>query len=112
MLRGEIYVVDLGPPFGNERGGTRPVVVVTSDLHNQPPYIVAVVLGEDAATLSAKAGVLVPASESGAPIDIVFFTNQIRTLDPSRFPPQPVGVVPQALLDKLMGVIKAFLDIK
>jgi mRNA interferase MazF len=112
VLRGEIYVVDLGPPFGNERGGLRPVVVVTCDLHNQTPYIVAVVLGEDAATLSAKAGVLVPASESGAPTDIVFFTNQLRTLDPSRFTAQPVGIVPQQVLDKLMSVIKAFLDLK
>lgn len=43
---------------------------------------------------------------------MVFFTNQIRTLDPIRFPAQPVGVVPQALLDRLMGVIKAFLDLK
>ena len=79
MLRGEIYVVDLGPPLGNERGGTRPVVVVSDDVSNLYPYMVAVVAGEDAATMSAKAGLLVSAAESGTPADIVFFTHQLRT---------------------------------
>jgi mRNA interferase MazF len=112
VKRGEIYVVDLGPSFGTERGGVRPVVVISSDVHNLAPYVVLVVVGEDAATVSAKAGVLVPASESGASSDIVFFFNQIRTLDPSRLAGQPSGVVPPHLMDKVSAAVKTFLDLK
>ncbi len=111
MKRGEIYIVDLGPPFGNERGGTRPVVVVTDDMSNLHPYMIAVVAGEDAATMSAKSGTLVSSSESGAPVDVVFLTHQLRTLDPSRFPDQPWGVVPPHLMEMLTLALKVYLDI-
>jgi mRNA-degrading endonuclease toxin of MazEF toxin-antitoxin module len=59
----------------------------------------------------SKAGVLVSAVESGAPTDVVFLIHQVRTLDPSRFPAQPCGVVPPHLLDKITRALKAFLDI-
>ena len=111
MLRGEIYVADLGPPLGNERGGARPVVVVSDDVSNLYPYMVAVVAGEDTATMSAKSGLLVPAAESGAPMDIVFLTHQLRALDPSRFSDQPCGVVPPHLMVKLAFALKVYLDI-
>jgi mRNA interferase MazF len=111
VKRGEIYVVDLGPSVGNERGGTRSVVVVSDDVSNLYPYVIAVIVGEDTTTVAGKAGVLVPTAESGALADLVFLTHQVRTLDPSRFPAQPCGVVPPHLLSKITLALKAFLDV-
>lgn len=80
MKRGEIYLVDLGAAVNNERGGVRPVVVVSSDVNNLHPYTVAVVAGEDVALTSPKSGIHVPAADSGAPLDIVFFIHQLRSI--------------------------------
>src|SRR5262245_61060068 len=69
VKRCDMDVVGLGASIGNERGGTRPVVVVSDGVSIPSPYMVAVVAVEDAATITGKAGVLVPAVESGAPTD-------------------------------------------
>jgi mRNA interferase MazF len=111
VRRGEIYYVDLGPGYGRELGGTRPVAVVSSDAFNLVPFVVLVVVGEEAVTAPAGAGLLVPASDSGAPADVVLYANQLRVLDPGRFPPQPSGGVPVPLLDRLGASLRTYLSL-
>lgn len=111
MLRGEIYMVDLGAGFGRELGGVRPVVVVSADFYNLVPYLVIVVIGEDAAATTLKTGVLVAATDSGLSFDLMLFASRLCSLDPTRFTSGPVGTVPPALLGQLVEDLKTCLDI-
>ena len=42
--RGDIWLVDLGTPVGREQAGRRPAVVLSSDLMNQGPAEVIIVV--------------------------------------------------------------------
>ena len=93
MKRGEIYFVDFDPVVGREQYGVRPALVVSIDRLNRAPLVVAVVPGTNAAHVRGDhpSNVLIPADESGLPLDTVFLCFQIRSLDHSRFPEHPAG---------------------
>jgi mRNA-degrading endonuclease toxin of MazEF toxin-antitoxin module len=111
VRRGELYYIDLGPAFGRELGGTRSVAIVSSDVFNLVPFVVLVVVGEEAAMAPPGAGLLVPASDSGAPADVVLYANQLRAVDPTRFPQQPSGSIPTVLMDKLSASLRTYLSL-
>jgi mRNA interferase MazF len=93
MTRGEVYFVNLDPIIGHEQHGRRPVLVVSNDVLNALPLVVAVVPGTDASNVRRlhRSHILVPATESGLPLDTVFLCHQVRALDHSRFPMRPAG---------------------
>ncbi|HEY1191401.1 MAG TPA: type II toxin-antitoxin system PemK/MazF family toxin [Gemmata sp.] len=111
MKRGEIYVVDLGPVVGHEAGGVRPVVVVSNDVANLVPVLVAVVPTIRLADSTTRAGVVVPAGRSGYPDDLVALATHVRVLDASRFPEHPAGSVPVDLMAKIDLTLKVLLDL-
>jgi mRNA interferase MazF len=112
VKRGEIYTVDLGPANGRELGGVRPVVVVSGDVFNDAPYMVAVVVGDLDPKTPEQAGIAVAPEVSGLPGRVVFLTSQLRTLDPSRFPEHATGTVPADLMKTVSVRLRAFLDLR
>src|SRR4051794_40740754 len=113
MKRGEIYFVDLNPVRGREQGGKRPVLVVSSDVINFVPLVVTVVPGTDGANVRRDFphSVRVPAAESGLPSETVFLCFQIRALDPSRFPANPAGTLPDDRMDEIARALRYCLDV-
>ena len=109
MKRGEIYVVDLGPAVGHEAGGVRPVVVMSNDVSNEAPVLVAAVPAANSD--EPRVGPAVPAARSGYPVDLVIQARQVRVLDAGRFPEGASGAVPADLMDRLTTSLKVFLDI-
>ncbi|MDY3550964.1 type II toxin-antitoxin system PemK/MazF family toxin [Gemmata sp. JC717] len=103
-------MVDLGPGIGHEAGGTRPVVIVSGDIANVAPVLVAVVPAT-AFNGPARSGVVVPADRSGHPNDLLVAATQVRVLDARRFLGQPIGIVPEDLLAKVTFALKVYLDI-
>jgi mRNA interferase MazF len=100
--RGEVYFVDLNTVRGHEQAGRRLVVVVSTNLLNSKPLVVAVVPGTKLARspIPFPSNVLVPAGIAGLPQDTIFLTFQVRTLDHSRFTDPPCGVLdPNDLLE-------------
>ncbi len=93
IARGEIYFVNLSPAQGREQGGSRPVLVVSTDAINQLPLVVTVVIGTKGANLARDypTNVRVPAAESGLLLETVFLCFQLRSPDPTRFPAAPSG---------------------
>ena len=93
VKRGEIYFVNLNPVRGREQAGTRPVLVVSDDRINNLPLVVIVVVGTDGANVphDYPTNVRVAAARSGLPSETVFLCFQVRSLDSSRFPAQPVS---------------------
>lgn len=110
MRRGEIYVADLGSSVEHEAGGVRPVVVVSGDVANAVPVLIAVVPAT-VLTGSGRSGLVVPADRSGHPDDLLVTATQVRVLDASRFPEQAAGAVPDDLLAKITFTLKVYLDI-
>ncbi len=106
--RGEIYFVDLNPVKGREQAGQRPVLVLSIDEINKLPLVVTVVVGTKGENISRDypTNVRVSSAESGLPLETVFLCFQIRSIDPSRFPQQAAGKLPQAVLGKIENAIR------
>jgi mRNA interferase MazF len=111
VKRGEIYVVDLGPGVGREASGVRPVVVVSNDVYLVGPLFVTIVPAVEVSDLSAVLGITVTASESGFAADLSVLAKQPRVLDPSRFPEQPAGIVPDNLMKQIGSKLADALDL-
>jgi len=113
MLRGEIYSVDLGKGRGRERIGKHFAVVVSDDFSNSLQWTIVIVPGVDVShSPQLRSGVLILAFESGIPVDIRFFPIHIRSVDFSRFPAQPIGLVPPARMVDLDAALKNQLDLR
>lgn len=87
IQRGQIYFVNLNPIQGREQAGDRPVLVVSSDLLNELPLVITVVVGTKGASVARDypTNVRVTPQESGLPLETVFLCFQIRSLDRTRF---------------------------
>jgi len=111
--RGEIYFVNLNPTKGREQAGLRPVLVLSADAINALPLVVTVVIGTKGDNIKRDypTNVRVPSSVSGLPIETVFMGFQIRSLDPSRFPPQPDGNLPQSYMSKVEQAVRYCLEL-
>ena len=113
IQRGEIYFVNLNPVKGREQAGLRPVLVVSTDDINQMPLVVTVVIGTKGSNVTRDypSNVRVPSQESGLPLETVFLGYQIRSLDHSRFPDQPTGLISDVYMNKVEDALRSCLEL-
>ena len=86
MIRGEIWWVDLGIPYGSEPGFKRPVVVIQDDSFNRSK-IQTVIVASITSNLNiseAPGNVLLEKEESGLSKKGVVNISQISTIDKRR----------------------------
>ncbi|MHC5938677.1 type II toxin-antitoxin system PemK/MazF family toxin [Nostoc sp.] len=93
--RGQIYFINLNPVQGREQAGTRPVLVLSINTINESPLVVTVVVGTKGTNIKRDylTNTRVSPSDSGLLVETVFLCFQIRSLDPNRFPADPVGKI-------------------
>jgi mRNA interferase MazF len=93
--RGQIYFANLNPVQGKEQSGSRPVLVLSVDEVNRKQLVITVVPGTKGANIQRdySTNVRVSPLESGLELETVFLCFQVRSLDPSRFPEKPVGIL-------------------
>jgi len=103
IQRGQKYFVNLNPVQGREQSGELPVLFISSDAINKQPLVVTVVVGTKGANVTRDypTNVRVSPEDSGLPLETVFMCFQIRSLDPSRFPPNPSGHISGSTLQKI-----------
>lgn len=105
IRRGEIYFVDLNPVKGKETGGRspHPFLVLSIDVINDAPLVVTGVIGTSGENVPKDypTNVRIPPLESGLPKETVFYCFQMRSLDHSRFPSKPAGIVSDSFLKKI-----------
>jgi mRNA interferase MazF len=113
IKRGEIYFVNLNPVKGREQGGSRPVLVISSDRINKAPLVVTVVIGTKGENVTRDywTNVRVPPQESGLPMETVFLCFQLRSLDPSRFPDHPAGNLSDPYLVQIEDTVRLCLEL-
>lgn len=87
MIRGEIWWVDLGIPFGSEPGFKRPVLIIQYDSFNQSNIstVVSIAITSNLNLSEAPGNVLIGKKESSLSKDSVVNVSQIVTLDKERF---------------------------
>jgi len=83
MQRGEIWWANLPDPVGSGPGYRRPVLVIQADTFNRSRIktVIVAVLTKNTALATAPGNVLLPASDSGLPLDSVINVSQLITLD-------------------------------
>jgi mRNA interferase MazF len=113
VKRGDIYFVNLNPARGREQAGTRPVLVLSTDVINSLPLVATTVVGTkgDNVRQDYPTNVRVPAAASGLPIETVFLCFQIRSLDPSRFVGPAAGTLSDPYLAQVEDAVRFCLDL-
>jgi mRNA interferase MazF len=95
LERGQIYFVNLNPVQGKEQSGARPVLILSVDEINRKQMVITVIPGTKGANIKRNfvTNVRVSTAESGLEMETVFLCFQVRSLDPSRFPENSVGML-------------------
>ncbi|PJZ68462.1 mRNA interferase MazF2 [Leptospira perolatii] len=87
MIRGEIWWVDLGIPFGSEPGFKRPVLIVQDDSFNESNIntVIVVSITSNLNLAEAPGNVILSKKDSNLSKNSVVNVSQIVTLDRERF---------------------------
>ena len=112
MIRGEIWFVDFGIPFGSEPGWRRPSLIVQSDTFNQTSMHTTIVipLTSNLRLADFPGNMLLPASASGLSKDSVIVTPQITVIDKARLV-EKVCELPLDMMQQCAENIRLLLDI-
>lgn len=108
IRRGQIHFVNLNPVQGREQAGNRPVLVLSIDSINQAKLVVTVVVGTKGENVSRDypTNVRVSSAESGLTLETVFLCFQVRSLDPKRFPSEPVGQLSAEKMQEVEATVR------
>jgi mRNA interferase MazF len=102
MIRGDIYMLDFGIPFGSEPGRRRPVVIIQADKDNLNNLNTKIVVPLTSNTINAdmRGNVFLPKSKTGLSKDSVALTHQIVVVDKFRLD-EKISKLPKNLLSKI-----------
>ncbi len=86
IRQGDIYWVDLGPPYGSEPGWRRPVVVLQGDSVNDSSIgtVIVCIVTSNLARAGNPGNVVLRTDESGLPRESVANVSQVQTIDRAR----------------------------
>ena len=115
MLRGEIRLVDLEPAHGAEANKRRPAVIVSNDNANATAArlgqgVVTVVPLTSTITRVFPFQVLLPAAETGIPVDSKAQAEQVRSVSVERLGPV-IGRLPTHLMTQLDDALRLHLQL-
>lgn len=115
MLRGEIVLVDFDPVRGSEANKRRPAVIVSNDRANTTARrlgrgVVTVVPMTSNVTQVFPFQVLLPAKETGLPVDSKAQGEQVRSVAVERVGPA-VGRVPTTLMVAIDDALRLHLHL-
>ena len=106
MIRGEIYFMNFGVPFGSEPGYRRPVIVIQSNKENLNKLNTTIVVPLTSNTINADCfgNVYISKLESGLPKDSVALVHQIIVVDKFRLENKILSV-PNTVMNKIDSAI-------
>ena len=112
VLRGDVFLASLEPVEGSEQGGTRPVVVVSSDALNQFSPVMVVCSITDAANKKKfyPSHVKISAGMGGLTLDSIVVCEQVRAISKTRLRRQ-LGKFDRNAMRSIDAALKVTLDI-
>ena len=111
ISQGEVYWLNLGPPFGSEPGYRRPHVVIQSDKFNHTSIntIVVCALTTNLALAEAPGNILLQVGEANLPEASVVNVTQILTVDKRRFA-ERIGTLSDSRLRQVLRGVRLLLE--
>lgn len=110
VQRGDVWLVDLEPTVGNEQGGRRPVIVVSSDGYNRRRVRVVVVVPITRTDRGYPTHLPLPAGSGGLDYRSFAMTEQIRVASVERFG-RWLGRMDRETMDRVSALLIAVLDL-
>ncbi|MBN1646961.1 MAG: type II toxin-antitoxin system PemK/MazF family toxin [Spirochaetales bacterium] len=113
MIRGEIWMADLGIPFGSEPGFRRPVVIIQNNAFNKSriqTVIVASITG-NINLAEAPGNIFLESRISGLSKRGVINISQITSIDKRRLI-EKVSALPRNIMSELDISLKLVLDLR
>ena len=112
MIRGEVWWVDFGIPFGSEPGRKRPSIIVQSDAFNKTEMHTTIVipLTTNLRLADFPGNVFLSSDETGLPQDFVAVIPQITVVDRVRLVERE-SVLPNYIMRQCADGMKLILDI-
>jgi len=112
MIRGEIWWVEFGLPYGSEAGFTRPVLIVQDNSFNESRIrtIVVLPLTTNLRLLDAPGNVFIRKKESKLTDDSVIIVAQLYAIDRGRFK-KKISRVGKEIMEKVEVGMKLVLGI-
>ncbi len=113
MIRGEIWWVDFGVPFGSEPGFKRPAIIVQSDAYNLTSMHTTIVipLSSNLILSDFPGNMLLSAKDSGLSKDSVIVTPQLTVIDKARLK-EKVSDLSVTIMKECSDNLKLVLDIQ
>ncbi|MCC6386076.1 MAG: type II toxin-antitoxin system PemK/MazF family toxin [Dehalococcoidia bacterium] len=111
VRQGDIYWVDLGPPYGSEPGWRRPVVVLQNDGVNESSIntVIICIVTSNMARAGNPGNVVLRADESGLRRVSVANVSQIQTIDRARLG-EFVARLPAHLVQRILAGLNLILS--
>lgn len=113
MIRGEIWWVDLGEPFGSEPGWRRPCLIVQDDSYNKSLMNTTIVIPitSNLRLADFPGNYLLLADEANLSKDSVVVTPQITLVDKARLI-ERISVLSSSVMSEISECIKLLLALK
>ena len=112
MIRGELWWVDLGIPFGSESGFRRPVVILQNDFFNKSQIKTTIIIPLSTNMLLAEApgNIIITKKESKLKNDSVIILSQIKAVDRARLI-EKISKIDRTIMEKIENNLMFILGI-
>jgi mRNA interferase MazF len=109
--RGEIWLADLNPIRGHEQAGTRPVLVVSTDIFNHGPAGLVFVLPLTRTDRRIPAHIPLEPPEGGVSRRSLILCDALRSVSKDRLTGNPWGSVSHATMQRVEETLRLLLDL-
>lgn len=109
--RGEIWLADLNPIRGHEQAGTRPVLVVSTDIFNHGPAGLVFVLPITRTDRRIPAHIPLEPPEGGVSRRSLILCDALRSVSKDRLTGNPWGSVSQTTMQRVEETLRLLLDL-
>src|SRR5512134_1877707 len=109
--RGEIWLADFAPTRTHEQAGSRPVMIVSSDMFNHGPARLVFVAPLTRTNRGVPFHVLVNPPEGGVRARSYILCDAVRSISTDRLSGQPWGVVRTATLAEVEDRLRILLEL-
>jgi mRNA interferase MazF len=109
--RGEIWLANLDPTRGHEQAGSRPVMIVSSDMFNHGPARLVFVAPLTRTNRGIPFHVPVNPPEGGVRVRSFILCDTVRSISTDRLSGQPWGVVRAATLAEVEDRLRMLLEL-
>lgn len=109
--RGEIWLTDLNPTRGHEQAGTRPVLIISTNLFNHGPAGLLFVLPLTRTDRRIPIHVPLDPPEGGISARSYILCDALRSIAKDRLGPRPWGMVSDATLRKVEDHLRILMEL-